>query len=43
VNVEEAFYELVREIRKEMSGDNGKPGGKGGKQPKKKLKGCLIL
>eukprot|EP00033_Pygsuia_biforma_P000184 GCRY01000233.1.p1 GENE.GCRY01000233.1~~GCRY01000233.1.p1 ORF type:complete len:187 (+),score=37.98 GCRY01000233.1:279-839(+) len=36
VNVEEAFYELVREIRKSKKGD---PGDKG----KKKKKGCLVL
>lgn len=38
VNVEESFYQLVREIRKDLKGPDGKqPGGKA------KKKGCLIL
>lgn len=46
VNVEESFYELVREIRKELVGEDGKKGGKGkgGKKgPKKFMKDCRIL
>ncbi len=38
INVEPAFYDLVREIRK----DNQKNSGVSGK-PKNKKKGCLIL
>ena len=42
VNVEESFYELVREIRKSIQGESTK--GKGGKKGgKKSLKDCRIL
>lgn len=37
INVEDAFFELVREIRRE----NSKPSASGGK--KKKKSGCMIL
>jgi len=44
VNVEECFYELVREIRKEIVGAPTKGGkGKGGKGKSKFLKDCRIL
>src|SRR5688500_2586729 len=39
INVEESFYELVREIRKEMHGDQSKQKGKKG--GKKKLFGLV--
>lgn len=40
INVEESFYELVREIRKELQGENkdGKKKKKSGKNPK-----CSLL
>jgi len=47
--VEESFYELVREIRKELQGEQtkgGRKGGKGGKKIFGKLsvgKDCIVL
>merc|ERR1712232_292683 len=37
INVEEAFYDLVREIRKDMGGKDD------GKAKKKKKAGCMVL
>jgi GTPase KRas len=39
INVEDSFYQLVREIRK----DNNRKTGAGGKSQKKKKGGCLLL
>nr|CAA61434.1 RAS protein [Raperostelium minutum] len=41
VNVEEAFYSLVREIRNDLKGNNDKPLKKGGK--KGLMKACIIF
>jgi len=43
INVEEAFFEVVREVRKWNAHAGGDSAGDDGKKPAKKRRGCLIL
>lgn len=43
INVEEAFYQLVREIKKELVGSGGRDYKKGKKKGGKNAKGCMVL